>query len=70
MCYLFPQTEVSYLPRRHVLRSLVCHTRWPELRIIDVPYYGPSVVPMRHLNDGTGCYGPIQGIILIVGGGV
>jgi hypothetical protein len=58
------------LPWRHVMRSLVCHTRWPELQRVDVTYYGSNVVPMCHLNDGTGCYVQIQGTILIVGGAV
>jgi hypothetical protein len=52
------------------MHSLVCHTRWPELQSVDVPYYGLMVVPICHLNDGTRCYVQIQGTILIVGGAV
>jgi hypothetical protein len=52
------------------MRSLICHTRWPELRSVDVPYYGLSVVPMCHLNDGTGYNGQIQCTITIVGGDI
>jgi hypothetical protein len=70
ICPLFTRTEVSSLPQQYVLRFLVCHTQWPELRSIYMPYYGPSIGPMCHLNDGTGYYGQIQGAILIFGSAV